>query len=80
MIQLLPICFSANSARVLGRAGEGDFGQLSVRTEQRVCNPPVQSGCNDDPQQRAVNKQFRGIISFSRLILRRVSVYVLGLK
>lgn len=79
VIELLTISFSANSATVLACAGEGISGS-SVLVLNRVCNPPVQSSCNDDPQQRVVNKQFGGIISFSRLIPRRVSIYALGLK
>jgi len=42
--------------------------------------PAVQFSCDDNPQQRDVSKQFGGIISYSRLTPRRVSVYALVLK
>lgn len=45
-----------------------------------MCNPPVEFSCDDNPPQRVVSKQFGGMISHSRLIPGRLSIYALGLK
>lgn len=81
VIQLLLICFRAKLPRVVGPAREGGFSQLDFCIEQHsVYNLPVEFSCDENPQQRVVSKQFGGIISYYRLVPRRVSISALGLK